>query len=289
MRLNREKMRFAFAAVLLLALTICAVSCAGSKCGPVRKKGYVSLSTAATEELFLLGVGDRIVGDSIYCNYPPEARRLRRVGNLIRPNIEEIARLSPEIVFATEITPPEVLRKMESLGLRVVVLPDEKSVADIERNLLALGKIVGREERARAVWRKAKREIEKIRPGGGPRPKVFIEVGAKPLITTGRGTYLDDVVRLAGGENIAAEAHTGYTRFSREEVLRRNPDVVLMVTMGDVSRDEEREWKRFTSLRATRNNGLCFLDADTSCRPTPDAFVKTIRATVRCLNAAGGK
>jgi ABC-type Fe3+-hydroxamate transport system substrate-binding protein len=254
-----------------------------------RAGGYVSLSPAVSEELFLFGVGDHLVGNTTYCKYPRAARSVRKVGNLMQVNFEEIKGMQPSIVFVSEITPPDVVHRLKTLGLRVEVFKTEQNVDDVERNVSRLAKAVGRETRAKKILADMRRNLARVRsraPRNARTPRVFIEVGAKPLVTAGRDTFLDELVRLAGGSNIAHDAKSGFANFSREEVVRRNPDVILLVTMGEASPSEIDAWGRYKSLRTARSGGICILDAYKVCRPTPTAVVETLRSISQCLSRA---
>ena len=247
----------------------------------------ISLAPSITEELYLLGLGDRVVGVTIYCEYPPEVKKKEKIGTLLSPNIEKIVTLNPDLILATmDGNRPEVLSRLSSLGLRVFTFEPAKNFQDISRDFLLLGKLVSKEKEAGKLLSKARGEIEEIKEKvrGLPKVKVFWEVGAKPLVSVAKGTFADEIISLSGGINIAHESGSRYPRYSLEEVLRQNPEVIILVTMGDVTEQEIKIWKEFKSLKAVNNNRIYVVDADLVCRATPVRFQEALRKIASLLH-----
>ena len=247
----------------------------------------ISLAPSITEELYLLGLGDRVVGVTIYCEYPPEVKKKEKIGTLLSPNIEKIVTLNPDLILATmDGNRPEVLSRLSSLGLRVFTFEPAKNFQDISRDFLLLGKLVSKEKEAGKLLSKARGEIEEIKEKvrGLPKVKVFWEVGAKPLVSVAKGTFADEIISLSGGINIAHGAGSRYPRYSLEEVLQQNPEVIILVTMGDVTEQEIKIWKEFKDLKAVKDNRIYVVDADLVCRATPARFQEAVREIASLLH-----
>ncbi|MBU2494927.1 MAG: ABC transporter substrate-binding protein [Candidatus Omnitrophica bacterium] len=237
----------------------------------------ISLSPALTEELYLLGVQDRLVGCTTYCNRPEAARQKPKVGTVVEVSVEKIVDLRPDLILVTSLTDRRAKEHLRQLGMNVVLFSEAKNFNEICQQFLNLGKIVGKEERARKIVGEAKREVNSIagRAKGITKPKVFLEIGTKPLFTVTRDSFVNDFIVLAGGINIASEARSGL--YSREKVVAQNPDVIIIVSMGVAADQEKKVWQKFRNLSAVKNDRIYVLDADKVCSPTPPGFVKTLK------------
>jgi iron complex transport system substrate-binding protein len=236
-------------------------------------KRIVSLAPNITEILFSLGVDREIVGVSIHCNYPERAKTKVRVGSYISLDFERIVSLKPDLVIATGAgNTREMVGRLEKLGLPTyVVFP--KDFNGILRSIDHLGLLVHRGEEARAIVQDMERRREGVmkRVWGFPRPRVFLQVGENPLVTVGKGSFADDLIRLAGGENIAGGEGELYPRMGMEEILRRAPEVILISSMnpkGDYRRTVQ-EWARWNMIPAVRKRRIHVIDSDLIDRPSP--------------------
>lgn len=247
-------------------------------------KRIVSLGPALTEELYILGVGDRLVGNTIYCKRPPDAQKKEKVGTIIKINIETIVSLRPDLVLAISLTDVKAKEKLKSLGIRVVSFPYEKSFSELCRDFEMLGEIVGREKEAHAIIAEAKDKVEFIRKKASvlSRSKVFIQIGARPLHTATKDSFLNDFIEMAGGTNIASNARSGL--YSRETVLRYDPDVIIIATMGIAGEGEKKNWERFKALKAVRDSRIYIIDSYKFCSPTPVSFVKGLEEMFEILH-----
>jgi iron complex transport system substrate-binding protein len=237
----------------------------------------ISLGPALTEEIYLLGVQDKLVGCTVYCTRPEAARQKQKVGTVVEVSVEKIIDLKPDLILATTLTDRRAKEHLSQLGMNVVVFPEAKNFDEVCRQFLFLGKIVGREKRAQAITEKAKREVDLIagRVKSISKPKVFLEIGTKPLFTVTRDSFVNDFIVLAGGINIAAEARSGL--YSREKVVAQNPDIIIVVSMGVAADQERKEWQKFRNLSAVKNGRIYVLDPDKVCSPTPPGFGETLK------------
>ncbi len=244
----------------------------------------VSLGPAITEKLFLLGAGDRVVGVTTYCQRPPEARTKEKIGNVTHASVEKIVELKPDLVLATSLTEARAVASLKQLGLNVRVYGQPASFEDMNRQFIELGRTVGREKQAEEVVAASLRGVEAVkkRVAGLPRPKVFIEIGAKPLFTATRNSFMNDFIEFGGGVNVAREARSGF--FSTEEVLRQDPDVIIIVTMGVAGENERKRWRSFSTLSAAKHGRIFLMDPYTTCSPTPVTFVQALEQFATMLH-----
>jgi len=244
----------------------------------------VSLSPVLTRQLYLLGVEDNLVGVTTYCRMPPQAQQKEKIGTVMEVSLEKIVSLKPDLAVATSLTNLKTKEKLKDLGIRVVDFPSPKNFSRVCEQFLELGRIVGREKEAQDIVRQAKykagfikKSIEHL-----PMPKVFIQVGARPLYTATEDSFINDVIGLAGGRNIAQGLKSGL--YSREQVLKEDPDYIIIVTMGIAAEAERKIWQSFETLSAVRSGRIYIVDSYKICSPTPVSFVETLQEMVAILH-----
>jgi iron complex transport system substrate-binding protein len=260
----------------------------------------VSTAPSITETLFALGLGERVAGVTTFCNYPEEARRLPKIGTYIQPNLEVIVGLRPDLVVV-ETNPIRLREKLEALGLRVLEL-QFTSVGDIYRSIERLGQAAAVPERAKALAGSIHSQLDEIRRRTAPLPerRMLLLVGRTPnalegLIAVGKASYLNELITIAGGANIFRDAPTAYPKVSLEEILARNPEVI--VDMGEMARtrgvteaDKQRVvrlWERYPSLTAVRTRRVFAVASDIFVVPGP-RMVEAARAFARMLHPEAG-
>lgn len=250
----------------------------------------ISLTPSITESLFLLGVGDNVVGVTTYCEYPSEAKKKEKIGSLLSLNIEKIVLLKPDIVIGTGINRLENFGKISKLGIKVHLFENESSFLEICNDFLELGKLIEKEKRAAEIIRKSKQGIEKIKKSikSVPlknMPKVFLVYGTNPLVTITKGTFSDEIISIAGGINIAHNLSGKYIRYSKEEVLKQNPDVIIIVGMGIASKQEKKLWAKYKDLSAVKKNQIYIIeDAHNISAPNPVTFVQAVKFMAELLH-----
>jgi iron complex transport system substrate-binding protein len=263
---------------VLLFLLFCA-------CGyPNECKRIVSLGPAITEELFLLGKGDNVIGVTSYCNRPNEAGLKQKIGTITEIDVEKIASVRPDIVLATPLSDTGSISKLQKLGIRVKTFPLAKNFSDICKQFIELGEIAGEKEKAQSIVLDAEEQVKNISESVKelPKPKVFIQVGARPLFTMTKDSFVNNYIELAGGINIARENKTGL--FSREEVVKQNPDVILIVSMEFAGEEEKKNWRRFGQIRAVKEDRIFVLESYKLCSPTPESFAEMLQEIKRLLH-----
>ena len=233
----------------------------------------VSLDPSITEILFALGLNNEVVGVTDYCDYPEQARSKSKVGGYINPNIEAIALLEPDLVVTTlKTNTPRLIQQLEDFGIKVFVL-DPKKIEDIFENISSLAKLTYREERARELLGALKKRLHEVRKkvDGISRPGVFLEMGKDPLISVGPGSFAHDLIEIAGGRNVASQSSSRYRRYTLEEILLADPEVIIICSMtpDDSSLAQKKWWKRWTNMSAVRNGRIYVIEANLLTRPGP--------------------
>src|SRR5690554_6908540 len=197
----------------------------------------VSAAPSNTEILFALGLAEKVAAVTDWCNYPPEARELEKIGDIFPINVERVLSFNPDLVLAHEFSGKESVLKLEELGIPVLAFKPD-SFADILESIIIIGRATGQTAKAEEMaaglqeildW--VEEEGEKISEHG---LKVYAgEVSGELLWTAGPGSFLDQAVILSGGENIAQDLAKYYGQLSMETILQKNPDVILLTTPGD--------------------------------------------------------
>ena len=285
---NRNIMKHKVRRLLSAVIFLFAV-CAGTFCSPENIFSYpqriISLVPSITEQLYLLEVQDRLIGCTIYCQRPPEARMKEKVGTVIEVNLEKVVSLKPDLVLTASLVDLKAIEKLRNLGARIVSFPQAKNFTQICEQFLELGRIVGKDEKAQEIIHKAEARVNAIKEKvkGLPELEVFVQIGARPLFAVTKDSFANDFIEFAGGINIAKDTKTGL--YSREEVLKNNPDVIIIVTMGIVGEKEKETWQKFKALKAVRNNRIYIVDSYKMCSPAPVTFVEALEEIAGILHS----
>jgi len=247
----------------------------------------VSLAPNITEILFALGLGDRVVGVTRYCDYPPEAAAKEKIGGFIDPSVEKIRALDPDLVVAFRGNPWEALNRLKSLGVRTFVLDIGERLAAVPETIAKIGRVTGREDEARALIAglAEKERIARAALARTPvRPRVYLNLSGKALMTCGRSSFLHDLIEQAGGVNVAASVPKTWSAYSREQLIRDDPDVVIILSPSAAEFAATRDWfvglPGFGLLRAVRAGRVRALDENAASRIGPrlyDAFADLFR------------
>ncbi|USG63353.1 ABC transporter substrate-binding protein [Brevibacillus ruminantium] len=236
----------------------------------------VSASPAETEILFALGLGDKVVGVSDYDDYPEEAKTKPKVGGVLSPNEEAILSQSPDLVIGGISMKKEVVAKLRSLDLKVVTVRP-KVVQDVMEDILLIGQITDRQVQAEELVSRMKEDIRKVTEAvqslkPEEKKKVYLEFSAG--WTVGKGEFLDELINLAGGINIAADTE-GWNPISEEKILKEDPDVILYAKgftdekTGETLEQTIRKRNGWDKMKAIRENQVAGLDHNVLSRPGP--------------------
>ncbi|MQA31501.1 MAG: ABC transporter substrate-binding protein [Luteitalea sp.] len=263
-----------------------AIGCAAIEIAPLGAAipaRVVSTSPSITETLFALGLGDRVVGVSTYCRFPPEAATLPKVGTFLRPDAEAIAGLRPDLVVVHDLS-TGIDRKLASLEIPFVTV-DHGTLGSVFSAIRQIAAAAGVPARADWLIDDIERRLNATRRAGAaaPHPRVLFIIGRRPgmladLVGVGPGSYLNELIEIAGGTNVLAiEGQPEYPRISMETVLRLNPDVIVdTVDMGETEAERRqrqpinaRLWDGYRTLTAVKTGRLHAATTDALVVPGP--------------------
>jgi iron complex transport system substrate-binding protein len=232
----------------------------------------VSLAPNITEIVYALGLGDELVGDTDYCDFPPEAKNKPHVGTMVNPSLERIVALKPDLALGTpEANRRETADQLERLGIPLYGVT-ASTLAGTLASIEDLGEILGRAREARSLVAKLQARIDRVekRIEGPPKPKVLFVVWYRPLITVGPKTFIADVIRAAGGIPIGENLKGEWPRLTLEELLPQNPAVILLPKTESFSpsMDEFQSLPGWKDLRAVKERRMYFV-SEAIERPGP--------------------
>jgi iron complex transport system substrate-binding protein len=234
----------------------------------------VSLAPSNTELLYQLGLGDKIVGVDDFSNYPEEAKQKEKVGGFSQTNLEKVASLSPDLVLAAGITSKELLTSLETRKLTVVVL-NPSNLAGVAANMKLLGQIAGvpaKGEQEAGNFQKKLDDIASKVKGSQTKPRVFYELDPT-LFTVGPGSFIDDMIQKAGGQNIVTDTSNPYPQLSQEVVISKDPEIILLGDDSGGADSPEKILSRpgWSNISAVKNKRVVAINADLVNRPGPRA------------------
>lgn len=246
----------------------------------------VSLIPSANETLLALGAGDRIVGRTRY-DEAPELAALPSVGGGLDPSLETLVSLRPELVIAWASEKRSAVRyRLEEMGIPVFAV-DPQDTADVFRSIHALGALTGRSPAADSLAASIRGELEEVRASvaGRPRPSVFFVVWNDPPMTAGPETFVAQLIGVAGGRTVFPDLRANWPQVSMEEIVRRQPEVVVLPVGEDgaLSLERLRDAPGWRDLRAVREGRVATVPADLVSRPGPH-----VGAAARALRDAIG-
>lgn len=279
--MDRPMKRSISAFLLVLVLVFWATGSAfGERAGPSPHR-IISLSPSTTEILFTLGLGDRVVGVTRYCDYPDAARNKAEVGGYMDPNYEEIVALKPDLVILLT-SHRDAKRELEKMDIRTLVTPHE-TLTDIHEAIRRIGNACDVEAEADAILESLDRRRESVRQAvqGRPQPRVLICIGRDTesgqlagMYMAGRNNFYDEIITMAGGVNAYTDETVAYPQTSAEGVIEINPDVMIdLVTHinpgGKTAEQIVHQWDQLKPVKAVRQRQVHVIAGTHALRPGP--------------------
>ncbi len=255
----------------------------------------VSMAPSITETVFSLGCGDRLVGVTDFCTFPPTAKTLPKIGGYLNPNWEAIIRLEPDLVIVPA-GQQDFTEKLDRFRLKSVMV-DHRSVDGVFDSLEVLGRVLGVEDRAKALaqeWRRRLAQLEE-QWKGKPRPRVLfvIERSIEPgrlrnICAAGPDGFLDRMIAIAGGENVLHDAPVPFPMLSAEGILQLNPDVIIDSIGGMAAGKVDRAtilsgWQQVKNVAAVRNGRVYLLEEDVPLVPGP-RMIELAERLAKCFH-----
>jgi iron complex transport system substrate-binding protein len=225
----------------------------------------VSLSPSTTEILYGIGAWPQVIAVSQFCTYPDDVKNKPRVNGWDKTNLEQVMALKPDFVIGVDAQEPFLKDKLTGLGVRSLFVKSQ-TLADIMESIKAIGRGTGREQEAAELSVKTQGEIDAVRKaiGDHPHPRVLCIVDRVPgtirdLYTATKGSYLDELISIAGGDSIAPPGDHGYGKINKEAVLTLNPEVIIDMVQGskgNFGEDPVAVWNELAEVRAVRDKRI---------------------------------
>jgi iron complex transport system substrate-binding protein len=250
----------------------------------------ISLAPNITEILFALGLERRIVGVTRFCDYPPAALEKEKIGGLVDPSLEKIKALAPDLIIAFRGNPVRVINRLDRLRFPVFVLDIGTSLEALFPMVRKLGTLTHSEDEAERVEHELRARLGLIRARLGSitkEPKVFLFLHGPGLWTCGKESYLTDLIRLAGGRNVAAAIAKKWLNYNREQLLQDDPDIIIIMTRSEPDFEADRHWfsreAHLEGVRAVKEGKILRLDENVASRFGP-RLLEALEAMARLLH-----
>lgn len=238
---------------------------------PIKIERIVSLAPNLTEIVYAVGAGDRLVGDTEYCDYPPDAKRVAKIGDTMHPSIERLIALKPQIVLVSTASQLEAFAKQLDEQKIAVYVTNPRSLEEVFRSIATLGDLFDGHDRAAdlvADLRKRADAVEaavkKVEP-----LKVFYQVSGEPLYTIGRESYLTDLVHRARGISVTADVPGAFPRYSDEAALAAQPEAIILPAGGSMGTANSTVAAPLRNSPAVLHNRVYKISDDHLSRPGP--------------------
>ncbi|MEZ5104130.1 MAG: helical backbone metal receptor [Draconibacterium sp.] len=243
----------------------------------------ISLAPSVTENIYLIGEQKKLVGCTSYCSLAL-ADGVEQVGSTVDVNIEKILSLQPDLVLTMLMTKSQDIEAMRKLGINVEVLQTPVNFSEICEQTLHIAELLGNRGQAEKIIERTKEQVESLKQVSlkSEKREFFFQIGANPIFTVLPNTFMNDFILFCNGENIAGEMKRG--TMTRESVLLKNPDVIIIATMGGFGKEEMTKWKSYEGLKAIEKGKIFLVDSETSCSPTPNNFLQAFTDIVNFLN-----
>ena len=231
----------------------------------------VSLAPSVTETIFALGFGDRLVGVTTYCDYPAEARKIAKIGGFMNPSLESIVAKRPDLVIGvSSAIDPVKAREIERLGFKVNLI-SLASVSDILSAIKNIARLLGIPESGQKLARQIILRIDRVkrRVALAPRRSILLAVGLRPLVAVGGKNFIDELITLAGGENISRDAAQPWLNLPDEYVVAKAPQVIIEAGMGSERGEFTKHWADLKSIPAVKDGRVYAYPSDKILRPGP--------------------
>ncbi len=236
---------------------------------PAQPKRVISLAPNLTEIVYALGAGEKLSGVTTYCNYPQAAQSVEKVGDTLKPNIERIIALQPDVVLVSTASQLEAFTKqLEAQGIAVYVT-QPKDLAGVLRSITDLGDLLNARAAAEALSNELLGRIEDVEEAvkGKPPVSVFVQISGQPLYTAGRDSWLTDMIKRGGGKSVTAEVPGEWPNYSNESALAAKPEAIILSTDPAMANAEPAD--ALKNSPAAKNNRVYRINGDFLARPGP--------------------
>ena len=277
--MTRFKQKLVLCALLVVICASCVTQPAHETHNAVVQtpQRIVSISPSVTEILYGVGAWPQVVAVSQFCSYPEDVENKPRVNGWEKTNLEQLTALKPDLVIGVEAQAPFLQDKLSELGIRSLFLKSN-TLSDVYTTIKEIGKFTGHEREAAELLTKTTSEIETVRKAVAERQrlKVLCVVDRVPgtireLYTATRGSYLDELITIAGGESIAPAAEHGWGKITKEAAVSLNPEVIIDMiqsSKGNFGEDPVAVWQELSDVRAVQNKRIYPIRDDMAIHPS---------------------
>jgi iron complex transport system substrate-binding protein len=232
---------------------------------------FVSLAPNLTEIIYAIGAGDGLVGRTTYCNYPAEATKVEEVGDTLKPSIEKIIALRPQVVFVSTASQLEAFTSELEAHHIAVYVTDSHDLEGVFRSIERIAGLLKRRPIADELLKQLRARVSTVEDRVKLRPpvRVFYQVSDEPLYTIGREAYITDLIRRAGGSSVTADVPGAWPRYSAESALAARPDAIVLPTGGSLGDTNSNVASALKRSPAVANGRVYKINADHLSRPGP--------------------
>jgi iron complex transport system substrate-binding protein len=239
---------------------------------PAKIERFVSLAPNLTEIAYAVGAGDRLVGNTTFCDYPAEAKNVVRVGDTLQPSIERLLALRPQLVLVSTASQLEAFTKQLNEHQIAVYVTDPRDLEGVFRSILSVGDLLNESVAASDLVKQLRARAEKVERAvaGLPTVSVFFQLSGQPLYTAGKSSFVTNLIERAGGRSVTSDVNEAWPRLSDEAALASRPEAVMMLS-GDAM-GAAANTKVAAALRnspAVQNGRVYVIDGDLLTRPGP--------------------
>jgi iron complex transport system substrate-binding protein len=238
---------------------------------PTNITRYISLAPSVTEIVFAIGAGEGLVGRTTYCNYPPAAQQVAEVGDTLKPSIEKIIALQPQVVFVSTASQLESFTSELADHQIAVYVTDSRDLEGVFNSIERIAGLLNRQPQASQLLQQLRARVQAVSDQVRllPPVRVFYQVSDKPLYTIGRDAFLTDLIRRAGGVSVTADLPGAWPKFSAESALAANPEAIVLPTGGSLGDANANVASALKDSPAVANGRVYRINDDHLARPGP--------------------
>lgn len=239
---------------------------------PAKIERFVSLAPNLTEIAFAIGAGDRLVGNTTFCNYPEQAKGISKVGDTLQPSVERVLALKPQLVLVSTASQLQAFTsQLEEHGIALYI-NDPQSLEDVFLSITNLGDVLNQPAAASDLVKQLRARTEAVERSvaGRPRVRMFFQLSGQPLYTAGKSSFVTNLIERAGGQSVTADVNEAWPRLSDEAALASRPEAVIMLSGESMGAAANLKVARaLQNAPAVRTGRLYVIDGDLLTRPGP--------------------
>jgi iron complex transport system substrate-binding protein len=252
---------------------------------PARVTRVISLAPNLTEIVFAVGAGDRLVGRTSYCDYPPEAKAVAEIGDTLHPSLERIIALKPQVVLISTSSQLEVFTQQLQNQNIAAFVTDPHDLEGVFRSIQQIGDMLGQKEQSDQLVQKLRERTSAVEQAvkGKPHVRVFYQVSGEPLYTAGHDAFVTDLMRRAGIASVTADVPGAWPKYSNESALAAKPDAIILPTGGSMGSANSDVTEALRQSPAVLQGRVYKINDDFLTRPGPRA-IDGLEAMARALH-----